>query len=147
MTFQSDKHVFGMTRPIVLGWAEKFTLNGTPDIDMRATQLRLVVPCAGFIRIMRLITTEALRVEFSCRDDPHVCVGRLPSNLGVDPWEWMQFGSQACKITPLHIGPSHQRLNVSDVRMQLEYTGLIPQGLQVGSRLDVRVMMIGPPDG
>lgn len=137
-----ERYVVPMTRSLIMGWPESFNLEGTPDVDILVTRIRFNVPdVEGFLKIHQFRSTCTRAVEFSPDHTPHVCVARLPGTP-FDVWHWTRY-DRTCRITPMRVGPSHVQKGSKDLKIRLEYTGLVPPTFQNGKKFKLVMLLMG----
>lgn len=140
MALHTHVSVFNLERTVTLGWPETFALNGTPDDDMVCRKFWFKTPCQGAFKLHRLSTTRHERVEFSLLDFPFHDLAILPGSP-FDP----HILPEPCAVNGLRLGPTQRILDVSDVRMRIEYTGKVPPSMKPGAPFKLVVLFIGIP--
>lgn len=132
MSTHTRRYVMPLTKDLVIGWPETIVFRDAPEESFLATRFLINAPEAGFCRIHRLVDD----VEFCHEDWPVIALAQLPGRP-VDPFTWMGRGSRRCKIGPLKMREGNQ------FRIQVEYTGHVPQGMRPGECYRLVLMLIG----
>lgn len=133
-----DRVVFNMGCEYVVGWPCIFSMNGTPEDDIIATRFYCNSPCPGAFRIHKCVSTRHAEIEFSRPEMPYDTIATFPG-LPFDPF----YLPRPARINPVAIGPSRRILDISDVRMRIEHTGVVPHGMKAGDKSILTVMFIG----
>lgn len=139
-----DRDVFNMSHKLIIGWPSTFNMVGTSSYDTVMTQFYVNVPAEGFLRIHKFQSLRHDEIEFCELEFPFLTLARLPG-APVDPYLWTRRGNLHTRIAPMRLGAGDSGVK-HDVKLRMEYTGLVPRGMRAGEPMRLVVMFMGVRD-
>jgi hypothetical protein len=131
---RTERIVFNLSHELIIGWPGSFSMAGTSDEPIVATEFYMNAPAGGIIEIQKFTSIRNAEIEFCELEFPHEQLAKLPGPP-VDPFVLMRGNHLKCGLTPLPLGPSAAHGDIHDVRMRLRYNGEIPPGMRGGQRV------------